>query len=93
MRGLCVWRNDRARRPWTHVALFDSQVLHATGLAIGVVAVELGAIAWIRNRYMDTPFYRRPSKSASGACWCSSPAFSSAVRDPLASHRRTSPVT
>jgi rubrerythrin len=27
----------------------------ATGVAIGVVAVELAAIAWIRNRYMDTP--------------------------------------
>jgi rubrerythrin len=27
----------------------------ATGVAIGVVLVELAAIAWIRNRYMDTP--------------------------------------
>ena len=27
----------------------------ATSLAIGVVAVELGVIAWIRKRYMDTP--------------------------------------
>jgi rubrerythrin len=27
----------------------------ATSIAIGVVAVELAAIAWIRNRYMDTP--------------------------------------
>jgi hypothetical protein len=25
-------------------------------LATAVVAVELVAIAWIRNRYMDTPF-------------------------------------
>jgi erythrin-vacuolar iron transport family protein len=30
----------------------------ATGLAIAVVAIELWAIAWIRARYMDTPFLR-----------------------------------
>lgn len=28
----------------------------ATGVAIGVVLVELGIIAWIRHRYMDTPW-------------------------------------
>jgi rubrerythrin len=28
----------------------------ATGIAIGVVVVELAVISWIRNRYMDTPF-------------------------------------
>lgn len=28
----------------------------ATGIAFGVVAVELAAISWIRMRYMDTPF-------------------------------------
>lgn len=28
----------------------------ATGVAFGVVVVELGAISWIRWRYMDTPF-------------------------------------
>src|SRR5437867_2927843 len=27
----------------------------ATGLAVAVVLVELGVIAWIRHRYMDTP--------------------------------------
>ena len=27
----------------------------ATGIAIGVVAIELAVIAWIRKRYMDTP--------------------------------------
>ncbi len=27
----------------------------ATAIAVGVVAVELAAIAWIRNHYMDTP--------------------------------------
>lgn len=30
----------------------------ATGLAIAVVFVELWAIAWIQNRYMETPFWR-----------------------------------
>ncbi|MGJ8528495.1 iron exporter MbfA [Maritalea sp.] len=30
----------------------------ATGVAISVVFVELWAIAWIQNRYMDTPFWR-----------------------------------
>ncbi|MEM9636245.1 MAG: iron exporter MbfA [Pseudomonadota bacterium] len=30
----------------------------ATGIAILVVFVELWAIAWIQNRYMDTPFWR-----------------------------------
>jgi VIT1/CCC1 family predicted Fe2+/Mn2+ transporter len=30
----------------------------ATGLAFAVVFVELWAIAWIQNRYMDTPFWR-----------------------------------
>ena len=28
---------------------------YAMGLAVGIVAVELGVIAWIRHRYMDTP--------------------------------------
>src|SRR5207253_6128739 len=28
----------------------------ATYIAVGVVAVELAAISWIRKRYMDTPF-------------------------------------
>jgi rubrerythrin len=30
----------------------------ATGIAIAVVFVELWAIAWIQNRYMQTPFWR-----------------------------------
>ena len=30
----------------------------ATGIAIAVVFVELWAIAWIQNRYMQTPFFR-----------------------------------
>ena len=28
----------------------------ATGIAIGVVCVELCLIAWVRHRYMDTPW-------------------------------------
>ena len=28
---------------------------YATALAVAIVAVELGVIAWIRHRYMDTP--------------------------------------
>ena len=27
----------------------------ATTVAVGVVLVELGVIAWVRHRYMDTP--------------------------------------
>lgn len=30
----------------------------ATSLAMAIVFVELWAIAWIQNRYMDTPFWR-----------------------------------
>jgi VIT1/CCC1 family predicted Fe2+/Mn2+ transporter len=30
----------------------------ATGLAIAVVVVELWVIAWVRARFMDTPFLR-----------------------------------
>jgi hypothetical protein len=30
----------------------------ATGLAVIIVLIELWAIAWIRARYMDTPFLR-----------------------------------
>ncbi len=30
----------------------------ATGIAIIVVFIELWAIAWIQNRYMETPFFR-----------------------------------
>jgi hypothetical protein len=29
----------------------------ATGAAVGVVGVELGVIAWIRHRFMDTPWW------------------------------------
>jgi hypothetical protein len=28
----------------------------ATGIAVFVVAIELGAISYIRHKYMDTPF-------------------------------------
>ncbi|MDR9393776.1 MAG: VIT1/CCC1 transporter family protein, partial [Roseovarius sp.] len=30
----------------------------ATFIAIAVVFIELWAIAWIQNRYMETPFFR-----------------------------------
>jgi rubrerythrin len=30
----------------------------ATGIAMAVVFVELWAIAWVQNRYMETPFWR-----------------------------------
>jgi len=30
----------------------------ATTIAIAVVFVKLWAIAWIQNRYMETPFFR-----------------------------------
>lgn len=30
----------------------------ATGIAMAIVLVELWAIAWIQNRYMETPFWR-----------------------------------
>jgi rubrerythrin len=29
----------------------------ATGIAVGVVVVELLTISWVRHRYMDTPFF------------------------------------
>jgi VIT1/CCC1 family predicted Fe2+/Mn2+ transporter len=30
----------------------------ATWIAVGVVLLELGLIAWVRHRYMDTPWGR-----------------------------------
>jgi erythrin-vacuolar iron transport family protein len=30
----------------------------ATGIAAVIVAVELGVIAWVRTKYMETPFFR-----------------------------------
>ena len=30
----------------------------ATALAMAIVFVELWAIAWVQNRYMETPFWR-----------------------------------
>jgi hypothetical protein len=37
----------------------------ATAIAMVVVFVELWVIAWIQNRYMDTPFWRAACRS----CW------------------------
>jgi len=34
-----------------------SDIKTATAVAVAVVAVELGVIAWVRKRYMDTPFW------------------------------------
>ena len=33
-----------------------TDVKTATGIAIGVVCVELGVISWVRHRFMDTPW-------------------------------------
>jgi rubrerythrin len=33
-----------------------ADVKTATGIAIGVVCVELGVISWVRHRFMDTPW-------------------------------------
>jgi rubrerythrin len=38
----------------------------ATTIAIVVVAIELWAIAWIQNRFMDTPFWRATSQVVLG---------------------------
>jgi len=38
----------------------------ATGIAIGVVAVELGVISWIRHRFMETPIFRAAVQVAVG---------------------------
>ena len=43
----------------------------ATGIASVVVAIELFAIAWIRNRYMESPFVTSASSRWWwAACWC-----------------------
>ena len=36
----------------------DSHFSLAIGVAVGVVIAELGIIAWIRNRFMDTPLWQ-----------------------------------
>ena len=53
--GLRAWPD---RRPMVCTAvLFAMKLLmnRFALLAVAVVAIELGAIAWIRKRYMDTP--------------------------------------
>ena len=32
-----------------------ANVKTATGVAVGVVLIELGVISWVRHRFMDTP--------------------------------------
>lgn len=48
----------------------------ATGIAIGVVLIELRAIAWIRSRYMDTRFLQAALRSSSAASSFLQQAFS-----------------
>ena len=43
----------------------------ATAVAMAVVAVELLAIAWVRNRYMDSPFGTSVFQVVVGGRWCS----------------------
>jgi hypothetical protein len=35
--------------------LIPGDIYKVTAIAVVIVAIELGAIAWIRMRYMDTP--------------------------------------
>jgi hypothetical protein len=48
-------------------------------IAAAVVVVELLVIAWIRNRYMDTPLCRWHCKWSAAACWSSQPVWRSAA--------------
>ena len=38
----------------------------ATGIAIGIVTVELGVISWVRHRFMETPMLRAAVQVAVG---------------------------
>jgi len=38
----------------------------ATSIAMVIVVIELWAIAWIQNRYMDTPFWRAALQVVAG---------------------------
>ena len=49
------WAAD-ALTPLAYLAAQTSTIRLATGIAVAVVLVELWIIAWIRARYMDTPF-------------------------------------
>jgi len=42
----------------------------ATGIASVVVAVELFAIAWIRNRYMESSFVASVFQVVVAGYWC-----------------------
>ena len=46
------------RRPWPRAAVSDPRLLDRDDDRDGVVFVELWAIAWVQNRYMETPFWR-----------------------------------
>ena len=47
----------------------------ATSLAVVVVIVELWAIAWVRARYMDTPFLRAAFQIVIGGLLVFTPAY------------------
>jgi len=53
----------------------------ATAVAAVVVFFELWAIAFVQNRYMETPFLRAAFQVVLAARWSSRPASSSALRD------------
>ena len=56
--GRGIGSDDRDRRPRPRAAVSDPEFRTATTIAMVVVFIELWAIAWIQNRYMDTPFLR-----------------------------------
>ena len=56
---LCFGYHDHARRAWgTRLPYLITDFWTATTIAILVVFVELWAIVWIQNRFMQTPFIR-----------------------------------
>ena len=65
----------------------------AMSVATIVVVVELLVIAWIRNRYMDTPFLAPCFKSWWEGCWCLPSALRSAARNRCVLGRSTAGMT
>ena len=50
-----LWHRDDFRWNRTYYAVSVPDFYLALWVAVAVFAVELGVIAWIRKRYMDTP--------------------------------------
>ena len=50
--------HDGVWGPWSRAALSHPVLLDSNGHCLVVVFFELWAIAWIQNRYMETPFLR-----------------------------------